>query len=358
LLPMEYRPPHYDRLLPHEARWRDRQPFLQSKGYILRPRLRSDWQPSWLGTDKHPLEFEDAYFLPLRTHLVDATRMSDDKMVYIKRVKTGDQESSIASILHSEGLRKDPRNHSVPILDQFTDLEDPSISYMVMPFLREPYSPQFANIAEFVDFVDQILTGLVFMHESGVAHRDCALPNVMMDASAMYPKGFHPTLSSHLADGFTPAPVIPRTQARVRYYFIDYGISSYFPPGQPRGLVTGTLGRDQDVPELSDTVPYDPFAVDIFIIGNLFRQHFDTKYTNVEFMKPIIEAATQRDPARRPKAPELLRLWNRQRRSISVIQKSWRLRGRDESAVGRVMWDCFNVAESVFSFAGGLVRRK
>jgi len=60
----------------------------------------------------------------------------------------------------------------------------------------------------------------------------------------------------------------------VKYYFIDYGISSYFPPGSQERLVLGTEGREQDVPELSDEVPYDPFKVDIFTIGNVFQQSF------------------------------------------------------------------------------------
>jgi hypothetical protein len=94
----------------------------------------------------------------------------------------------------------------------------------------------------------------------------------MMDASAMYPRGCHPTETYKLPDGVTPVSIIPRSQVRVSYYFIDYGISSYFPPGKPRGLVIGGDGRDQEVPELSDTIAYDPFAVDIFIIGNLLRR--------------------------------------------------------------------------------------
>ena len=60
----------------------------------------------------------------------------------------------------------------------------------------------------------------------------------------------------------------------VKYYFADYGISSYFPPTSQTRLVVGTKGRDQDVPELSNEVPYDPFKVDIFTIGNELRQLF------------------------------------------------------------------------------------
>jgi hypothetical protein len=41
--------------------------------------------------------------------------------------------------------------------------------------------------------------------------------------------------------------------------------------GSQRELVLGVAGRDQDVPELSNNVPYDPFKVDIFTIGNVLR---------------------------------------------------------------------------------------
>ena len=36
----------------------------------------------------------------------------------------------------------------------------------------------------------------------------------------------------------------------------------------------GLDGRDGEVPELSATVPYDPFKTDMFIIGNLFKHKF------------------------------------------------------------------------------------
>ena len=31
---------------------------------------------------------------------------------------------------------------------------------------------------------------------------------------------------------------------------------------------------DKEVPELSATIPYDPFKADIFILGNMFRKTF------------------------------------------------------------------------------------
>ena len=93
-------------------------------------------------------------FNQLRPFLVDATRVSDGKLVYIKEVKTGDQESRIASILAAV---EDPENHSVPILDTFADPADKSTSYIVMPFLRSSDSPPFEAVGEVADFVDQVL---------------------------------------------------------------------------------------------------------------------------------------------------------------------------------------------------------
>ena len=71
-----------------------------------------------------------------RAGLTDATRISDNRLVYIKRVDTEGEEARIATMMVSDSLVNDPRNHSVPILDIFKDEEDDTISYLVMPFLR------------------------------------------------------------------------------------------------------------------------------------------------------------------------------------------------------------------------------
>ena len=89
--------------------------------------------------------------------LIDATRISDNRLVYIKQVDTGGEEARIATMLVSDGLINDPRNHSVPILDIFKDEEDDTISYMVMPFLRLIHNPDFETVDDVVRFVDQIL---------------------------------------------------------------------------------------------------------------------------------------------------------------------------------------------------------
>ena len=46
-------------LLATEFFWREHQAWLANRGYILRPRYREDWQPSWHNSQKHSLDCED-----------------------------------------------------------------------------------------------------------------------------------------------------------------------------------------------------------------------------------------------------------------------------------------------------------
>jgi len=338
-----------------EAPWRDRQRFLQSRGYMLRSRYHPDWVPSWRMSNQSIIWCEDALSAPLRENLIDARRMSDDMLVYIKRVKTGDNESRITTMLSSERLRQDPRNHSVPVLDLFQDDEDPRISYIVMPFLRLIDSPQFDLVEELVEFVDQTLEGLVFMHDQGVAHRDCTYKNIMMDATAMYPRGFHPINESFLPDAKTMARHRPRTSVPVRYYYIDYGLSVHIPPDVHRKAAVGSDGRDQEVPELSDDVPYDPFKVDIFIAGNLFRRMFHDRYSNVDFLVPLFEPMVKSDPLTRPDAVGARQQWLAIRAMLSPFTRRWRLRPRREPWQETAMYESYTTFRTAYFFRRYLV---
>lgn len=57
----------YQHLSDDEIRWRDRQQFLESKGYMLRPRLRPGWTPSWLRNGTYWRRAEDSVRLPVST---------------------------------------------------------------------------------------------------------------------------------------------------------------------------------------------------------------------------------------------------------------------------------------------------
>ena len=94
-----------------------------------------------------------------------------------------------------------------------------------------------------------------------------------MDADALFPLGFHPITHDFLPDVHRVlAPVKSRIGNPVRYHYIDFGLSAYFPPGvQPRHVI-GMFAREQEIPELSWDVPFDPFKVDIFCLGTMWKK--------------------------------------------------------------------------------------
>jgi hypothetical protein len=55
--------------------------------------------------------------------------------------------------------------------------------------------------------------------------------------------------------------------APVDYYYIDFGLSSWHPNSQDDAVSLGVIGQVKTVPKLSDTVPYNPFKVDIYQLG-------------------------------------------------------------------------------------------
>ena len=51
---------------PNETWWVEQQEALEQSGYMLRPRYRPGWKPSWAGTDKYYSKFEDGQLLLVR----------------------------------------------------------------------------------------------------------------------------------------------------------------------------------------------------------------------------------------------------------------------------------------------------
>ncbi|KAG6871495.1 hypothetical protein C0992_011122, partial [Termitomyces sp. T32_za158] len=255
----------------NEVFWADLQPYLLSCGYQLRPRYRPDWVPSWkdceLPSHSRNLEnFEDSIVAFSSHKVFDATRISDGCKVMMKRVELDGVEQHFARYLSSPDWAGDTRNHTVPILDIIPLPDSETEALLIMPLLLQ------FNEVPFHWIDDDLPQGLDFMHAHKIAHRDACYLNLMMDASKVIPRGFHP-VNIHSHDGVT------RRQERhdrwsvapVKYYFIDFGLSRYY-PDQPWETITGLCGQDRTVPELVANEPYDPFKLDIFQLGNAFLE--------------------------------------------------------------------------------------
>lgn len=92
-----------------------------------------------------------------KPHLQDATRISDNKPVYLKYVAKPSAEINIGNLFKDESLAKDPRNHSVPLLEVLEDPSDPMHAILVLPLLRRLDEPRPATVWDAMDLVDQCL---------------------------------------------------------------------------------------------------------------------------------------------------------------------------------------------------------
>ncbi|KAN0140572.1 Protein kinase-like domain containing protein [Lactarius tabidus] len=306
-----------------ETWWVERQQALQQAGYMLRPRYHPDWTPSWAGTDKLPLKFEDGH-RQLRRLCMDATRISDGKPVMLKRllVEEGPHELQINKLFANEPLASNPRNHCAPLLDVIELPNDPAI--MVHALLRPFYDPKFQTIGEFVTFFAQICEGVEFLHENNVAHRDCTAQNIMLDPSNMYPESFHPVVTNRSRDFRRKAKAYSRTWRPTRYLLIDFGHARQYDSSKGRPLDEPLRGGDKSAPEHQNGTLCDPFPTDVYYLGNMVREDYLQKYKGLEFMEPLITEMVQDDPLRRPVMGEVIARFSDLRKGIST----WKLRSR------------------------------
>jgi hypothetical protein len=91
---------------------------------------------------------------------MDAVRIADGRQVMLKKVlpEEGPHELLITQLFTSPGLKGDPKNHGVPLLD-LVDLSQTGPDgrkLMVIPFLRPFKNPRFQTYGEFVAFFMQI----------------------------------------------------------------------------------------------------------------------------------------------------------------------------------------------------------
>ncbi len=105
-------------------------------------------------------------------------------------------------------------------------------------------------------------------------HRDLNSNNFMIDGRPLYPQGYHPVLIQSRYDRKGRAKHFNRTQLPPKYYIIDFGISRRYKPEDCPPLEPPIRGGDKSVPEFATGEPQNPFATDIYYVGNMIRQEF------------------------------------------------------------------------------------
>ncbi|PPQ80956.1 hypothetical protein CVT26_003527 [Gymnopilus dilepis] len=303
---------------PSEHFWVDMQPFLLHRGYQLRPRYDPDWTPPWrrgvaLGEPFLDMGLFEEH-LDASEMMLDAIRIHDQRKVVMKKVRTAEEELPIALLLSSPKMRSDTRNCAVPVLDVVLIPGDDEHALLVMPHLLLFDELPFRRVGEFCEMVVQLLEGIEFMYEQNIAHRDACWFNIMMDHSKMVPKGTHFCLpSSHdgLKEGLEWKS---RWSVRpVRYFFVDFGISVRCTSKDAK--VLGSFAQDKSVPELSNSILYNPFPVDIYELGNVIKKCVEN-YDDLSLFSGLASHMTSHEPHQRPTAQEAVQLCKQLLQSI------------------------------------------
>ena len=162
------------KLYESEVFWRNHQKWLEEHGYMLRPRLRPGWIPSWLESKKLIFESEDGKpvlvcLIRLYSRLVltvkyklpciDARRISDGAIVAIKHISKSlhPYEIELTRMWSTEPLASDPRNHCAPVYDVLHSPLDEDIAFVVLPFLSLYDKPRFRTFGEAVECFRQMI---------------------------------------------------------------------------------------------------------------------------------------------------------------------------------------------------------
>lgn len=95
----------------------------------------------------------------------------------------------------------------------------------------------------------------------------------MLDPTPMFPDLYHPMRLGRNRSLTGRAKFSSRTSRPVKYYFIDFGISSMYPADDPHPREVPIFSGDKSPPEYrKPTEPCDSYALDIYLLGNVIRQ--------------------------------------------------------------------------------------
>ncbi|KAJ7123214.1 kinase-like domain-containing protein [Mycena filopes] len=279
--------------------WNSLRPLLKAHGY----RLFTVRDMAYVFAGREPVDEEYAgppqeddgiHWVSTNGAVFDpAIRLSDSSHVVLKIVDTArSQEARIFAHLKlgDPSIALDPSNKVIPVLEVIELSATRSI------VVSERWGSRYNDFTDptetwegFAAFVQQALQGLAFLHAHHIAHLDISMNNILE-----YPPLLNP-----------PNPPEPP-----RYAFIDFGLSVMYNPESDPGpyRVTGNVATYKP-PKLSKTVPYDPFKVDVWQMGevlSLICKDPDVEMAIPETFHALLSEMKHDVPTERPTAAQAL----------------------------------------------------
>ncbi|KAJ7156504.1 hypothetical protein C8R43DRAFT_1087297 [Mycena crocata] len=317
-----------------EEWWVQHQPFFLTRGYSLRSRYHPSWVPTWKLPENEgvlPNRFEDDLSMEPRGKVLDAVRIADGAKVVLKRVLLHKFKYELQTIRLLDDLRKtvpDSRNRTVPLLEVIPLPDDNESVIIVMPMYRIFDDPPFQQLSEVVEAFHQFLEGLEYMHSRGIAHRRLPLNflsrdpchrNLAMDATNVVPSGWHFRAPWSSDGGLDDIHSVPRASvAPVQYFFLDFGLSEFFPDGIETAKAYGKVGLNKNAPEMSNK-HYNPFKMDVYQLGNVFMDLIQ-KYEGLEKFRSLAVDMAAPVAETRPTAAEALTTFEKVLSTLSPVQ--------------------------------------
>lgn len=188
-----------------------------------------------------------------------------------------------------------------------------------------------------------------------------------MDASEMYPDGFHPIQRDLLPDYSRIVKPLPRSEAIPKYYYTSFDVSVL--------ISSDVVGANPIEPQATPPPEFAAFRVDISAMGTLLEKEFfevrgkqditlgwvltpPQRFANFEFLWPLIHSMVKGSPdGVLPTAPEVMEKWTIINSEISAEdrKKPLHLRGDRKFEGGGYVIDVMAIVRVIIHFARSLL---
>lgn len=243
------------------------------------------------------------------------------RQVVLKAIQRDSSEHKVLRHLCSQALRKDPRNHTIPV----TLIPVGDYVFVIQPYWGRCWDwPHPDSIPSRLKLAAQLLEGLAFMHHNLIGHGDIHRENILWNHSDWRRWGTDD-------DDGPPPGFLFHSTFDFRMAYIDFGCSTLFEPGQSH-----TIPSDSRPPSVfaapeqtAEGDSYDVFAADVYNLGRVLQYELDealgdedpvareTVESLPEYLD-LLNRMTQEDPTRRPSSAEA-------NITVRAIVKNWEL---------------------------------
>ncbi|TBU31640.1 hypothetical protein BD311DRAFT_775952 [Dichomitus squalens] len=182
-----------------------------------------------------------------------------------------------------------------------------------MPPLLRYEDLTFKRVGEAIDLVRQLFEGLLFLHRHYIAHRDYTSRHIAMLAECPWPQ-----------------------------YYITLSLASHAYDPNEELLAFPYVGGDMSVPEYRQGLlgRHDPFAIDVYCLGNLIKRDFIQVYSNLDFMSDLVANMVHDDPGKRPPMDEVMEEFEKAVGGLTIKTMRKRLRRRRSRLINFFLKTC------------------